>query len=213
MYVLIHDILPILLVCCGVLGVLLAAEFIRLKQRKPTEFQRKFVHIMVGCFAATWPLYLHWWQIQLLSLLAVGIVLLSKQLMIFRSIFGVKRHTWGELFFAAVIGILALITHDPAVFALAMLQMSIADGFAALIGIHFGKSTQYKVFGNIKSVVGTLAFFAISAGLLLAYSHFATPLTLTHIVLLALGVSALENLGVRGFDNLFVPIVIALALS
>lgn len=213
MQFLLRDILPILVVCCIVLVILLLAELIRLKQKKATEGQRKFVHILVGCLAAGGPYFLEWWQIQTLGVLMLAVVLLAKQLGIFRSIFGVKRHTWGELLFALVFILLPFLTHDPAVFALAVLHMSLADGFAALLGIRYGKSSQYKVFGNTKSIVGTMTFFIISIGLLTAFSYLATPLALHQILLLATLVTALENVGVRGFDNFLVPMALVVALS
>lgn len=212
MFVLLRDILPILVACCVVLMILLLAEFIRLKQKKATEGQRKFVHILVGCLAAGSPYLLEWWQIQALGVLMLAVVLFAKHFGIFRSIFGVKRHTWGELLFAMVFIMVPALTHDPAVFALAMLHMSLADGFAALLGIRYGKSSQYKVFGNTKSLVGTMTFFIISLGLIATYSYLTTPLAVHQIALLALLATSLENVGVRGFDNFLVPLAIALIL-
>lgn len=213
MFVLLRDILPILVACCVVLVILLVAEFIRLRQKKATEGQRKFVHVLVGCLAAGSPYLLEWWQIQALGAMMLVVVLFAKRFGIFRSIFGVKRHTWGELLFALVFIMVPALTHDPAVFALAVLHMSLADGFAALLGIRYGKRTQYRVFGNVKSVVGTLTFLVISLGLITAYSYLAAPLAVHQIVLLALLATSLENVGVRGFDNFLVPLAIALILG
>lgn len=213
MFILFRDILPILVACCAVLVILLMAEFIRLRQKKATEGQRKFVHILVGCLAAGSPYVLEWWQIQALGAMMLLVVLAAKHFGIFRSIFGVKRHTWGELLFALVFILLPVLTHDPAVFALAVLQMSLADGFAALLGIRYGKSSQYTVFGNTKSLIGTMTFFIISLGLLTVYSYLAAPLAVHQIALLALLVTGLENIGVRGFDNFLVPIALVLALG
>jgi len=209
---LLRDILPLVVVSSCIFLILVIGELIRLKQRRVTEFQRKFIHILVGSFIATWPWYLEWWQIQLMSVAFVAVVLLAQHLKIFRSIFGVQRHTWGEVLFGAVVGILTLLTNEPAVFAVAMLHMSLADGFAALFGIKFGRRNQYRVFGNIKSIVGTLSFFAISVGLLLAYGWYAEPLTVVHILQISTLVTLLENVGVRGFDNMLVPVTITLVL-
>jgi len=209
---LLRGILPLVIVSSCIFVVLIIGELIRLKQRRVTEFQRKFIHILVGSFIATWPWYLDWWQIQLMSVAFVVIVLFSQHLKIFRSIFGIQRHTWGEVLFGSVVGILTLLTNDPMVFAVAMLHMSVADGFAALFGIKFGRHTQYRVFGNVKSVVGTVSFFAISVGILTLYSTLGTPLSIAHLLELSLLVTLLENVGVRGFDNILVPVAIALVL-
>lgn len=181
---------------------------------KPTELSRKFIHITVGCFVAFWPFILTWNQIIFLSTAFVVVVLVSKYLHIFRAIHSVQRPTWGELFFALAVGLVAMVTHHKGVYAAALLQMSLADGLAAIVGMRYGKNNQYKVFGSTKSVVGTLTFFVISTALLLGYAQFAVnDITLMYILALAATTSLLENIGVYGLDNLLVPLFIAFALN
>jgi dolichol kinase len=177
------------------------------------EVSRKFVHITVGSFVAFWPLFLSWRQIELLSAAFVAGVLVSQQLGIFKAIHSVQRPTWGEVFFGASVGLVALTTHNPAIYAVALLHMSLADGLAAIFGVKFGASNAYQVFGHRKSVVGTLAF-AVTSALILAvfawHQHIGFHLSFVPLIL---GAAIIENLAVRGFDNLLIPLLVAFVLS
>ena len=177
------------------------------------EFSRKFVHITVGSFVAFWPFFLSWRQIQLLSVAFLAGVVISKYLNLFQAIHSVQRPTWGELFFAVSVGIITLMTQDKWVYTAALLQMALADGLAAIIGVRFGNRRRYKVTGQPKTVVGTLTFFVVSFCILLAYVHFSgVALPLGYVLFTAALASLLENLAVRGFDNLLVPLLVALLL-
>jgi len=125
------------------------------KQKLHTEFARKFVHITVGSFVAFWPFFLSWQEIRLLSVAFLVVVGISKYLNVFRAIHTVQRPTWGELFFAMAVGTITFITHDKWIYTTALLQMSLADGFAAVIGTRWGQRFRYIVFGHAKSILGT----------------------------------------------------------
>ncbi len=197
-----------------VFALLLVNEIWWRTHPKRSELSRKFVHITVGCFVAVWPFFLSWNQIIFLSVAFVVVVGISKYFHIFRAIHSVQRPTWGELFFALAVGIVAMATHHKGVYAAALLQMSLADGLAAIVGQRYGKANQYKVFGSVKSVAGTLTFFAVSLALLLGYAHYSvTDITLIYMVALAAATSLIENVGAYGLDNLLVPLFVALALN
>ena len=183
--------------------------------RKPhDEFSRKFIHISVGSFAAFWPYFLSWNTILLLSAAFIVVVTVSLKLGVFKAIHAVERPTWGEICFAGAVGLLALITREPAIYAVALLHMGLADGVAALVGTAYGKKNSYKVYGHTKSIAGSLAFLAVSLTLLIGYATVAsTPLNPAVLVLLAMGATALENVSVRGLDNLVIPVFVASALT
>lgn len=195
-----------------VLVVLFINELWWRKRRPHSELSRKFVHIVVGTFIAFWPFLMNWQQIKLFSLAFVLAVAVSKYFNIFSAIHSVTRPTWGEVCFALSVGVLAFLAPEPEVYAAALLHMSLADGLAALVGVRFGLSNRYTVFGHAKSIIGTMAFFVVSLVILGVYSYVAAaPFTLS-LVWLAAGAALLENLAVRGLDNLFVPILIAIIL-
>jgi phytol kinase len=206
--------MPLILTIFAVLCILLLSEYWYHRHPQPNELSRKFVHITVGTFVAFWPFFLSWNQIVFLSgAFLVGIIA-SKYLKIFQAIHSVQRPTWGEIFFAVAVGIIAFVTQSKGIYAAALLQMSLADGLAAIVGLRFGAGSRYKVFSSTKSVAGTLTFFVISLTLLVGYSIVTEAyLPLAFLVLLAAGTSLVENLGVKGLDNIMVPLLIAYMLS
>jgi phytol kinase len=178
-----------------------------------TEFGRKFIHVTVGGFVAFWPFFLSWRQIEILSVAFSLVVVASKYLRLFQAIHSVQRPTWGELFFAVAVGSVALVTHDKWIYAAALMQMALADGLAAIIGVQYGNRLKYLVFKHPKSVAGTLTFFVVSTSILLAYGHWSgQSLTASYILVVSLMATALENVAVWGLDNLLVPLLVATLL-
>lgn len=177
------------------------------------EFGRKFVHISVGSFVAFWPFFLSWTEIRWLSLAFLVVVSLSHYFKVFHAINSVQRPTYGEVFFALTVGLLTLVTHNKAIYATAILQMSLADGLAAVIGTHYGRENKYHLLGHTKSVAGTAAFFVVSLAILIGYAMWsASGLSVTIVVFGALMAAALENIASFGLDNILVPLFIAFLL-
>ena len=197
-----------------VLVLLCLSEIWWRKTKIHGEVSRKFVHVTVGSFVAFWPFFLSWHEIELLSLVFLICVAISKYLNIFKAIHSVQRPTWGELYFAIAVGSVAFITHNQWIYMTALLQMSLADGLAAIVGTHYGKKQKYLVFGQVKSVIGSLMFLIISLALLITYMQVSgAQINLFSMVILAIGATIIENLGILGLDNLFVPLLIAVALN
>lgn len=196
-----------------VAALLLLNEYLWRKHKKHNEFNRKFIHIVVGSFVAFWPYFLSWnWILGLsvIFLLAVGV---SKYFNVFKAIHAVTRPSLGELFFAIAVGAVALITHDKAVYAIALLHMSLADGLAAVMGVRYGKKTRYRVLGSEKSVIGTLSFFVVSVALLSVYAiAMGASWPVEYLPVIALVATGLENVGVYGSDNLLAPVFVAVVL-
>ena len=141
------------------------------------------------------------------------VLLATKYLKVFQAINSVQRATWGEATFASAIFVVALITNNKWIYTTAILQMSIADGLAALIGVRFGKKYSYLVFNHTKSIIGTFTFFLVSAIILTGYAHFAhVHLSLPFILTVSLISCAFENIAVYGLDNIIVPLLITLLL-
>lgn len=194
--------------------ILVFSEWLARAKQIHAELTRKLVHVAVGSFVAFWPFFLSWRQIEILSLAFFVVVSLSVKLNIFRSIHAVKRNMTGELLFAIVIGLLAAISTTKWVFMAAMLHLSIADGLAAVIGLGWGDTNAYKVFGKTKSIAGSSAFLVCSYLILIAYGLFAGSSTSFFTILwLPILATAAENLAVQGTDNLVMPMLIALVLT
>lgn len=179
------------------------------KQKKHSELSRKFVHITVGSFVAFWPYFLSWDTIRLLSLAFLLVVGLSKYFGIFKAIHSVTRPTWGEVYFALAVGLVTLVTNRPAVYAVALLQMSLADGLAAVVGTKYGRGNEYKVIGMEKSLAGSSTFLITSYVLLLSLAVFSVPVSIIACLGIAIVATAAENVAGVGLDNLVVPLLVA----
>jgi dolichol kinase len=59
-----------------------------------------------------------------------------------------------------------------------MLHVALADGFAAIIGTKYGRAWAYKVFGQTKTIIGSMTFWVVSLcilGIGLLFAHDLIP--------------------------------------
>jgi len=207
--------ITVLLSLGAIFLILILSELLWNSKKLNGETGRKFVHITVGSFVAFWPFYMGFHTIQLISVAFLIVVIASRYLKIFHAVHVADRKTWGDVMFAVGIGLAAIFTKTDWIFMAAILHLSLADGLAALMGKKFGKTNRYKVLGHEKSVVGTLTFIEVSVaiiGIVLIYGPFASVNLFPTIIWLPLAAAALENVGIYGLDNVFVPILITLSL-
>jgi dolichol kinase len=195
--------LAVILSLLIVLAVLLIDEFLWRRKLVHGELKRKLVHIVVTAFVAFWPWIMSWKAIQLIGIAMVLVLLLNRQLKILHYLGGIRQKTYGEVFLAL---------------AIAMLHVALADGFAAIIGTKFGKSWQYKVFSQPKTVIGSMTFWITSLcilGLGLLSAHDAIPVSHYSVLLIVLPpiLTVVENLASFGTDNLAIPVVTIIALQ
>jgi len=199
----------------AILVILFILVFVEILWRTHTvrgELSRKLIHILVGTFIAFWPFFMPFSDIQKISIALLIVIILSWRFSIFEGIHKVNRRTYGELFYPIGIGLSATLTHDKWVFAAAILHMSLADGLATIIGLRYGKTNNYKVYGQVKSIAGTLTFFVVSA-LITLWFLYATPQnwpmsTYAVVVFLPLTATFIENIAPLGSDNFFVPMFV-----
>jgi phytol kinase len=193
--------------------VLLVSEFGWRKHILNDEVGRKFVHIIVGSFVAFWPYYLDWGQIRTLSVAFLGVVIISNYLRLFHAIHSVQRPTYGEACFALTVGLLTTIVHSKTAYAVALLEMSLADGLAAIVGTRFGGRNGYHVLGHKKSIIGTATFMLVSVLLLVGYAHHATGIAVSWMLAITVVSAGLENVAPMGLDNLLVPLFVGWMLT
>ena len=178
------------------------------------EWARKFVHTAIGVFVATWPFYLSWDTIRIISILLFIGFIVAMHAKLFRSIGGIARLSFGEVLFALMIGFLTLFSQTKGIYAVAILHLALADSAAAVTGVRWGKSTRYRVLGQTKSLVGSSAFLAVSLALCIGFGVLHPGVVpLGGIVTISLSATALEIIGVYGLDNVIVPLLVAVALS
>jgi dolichol kinase len=167
--------LAVILSLFGVLAVLLLDEFLWRKKIIHGELKRKLVHITVTAFVAFWPWIMSWKAIQLIGIAMVLVLLVNRQIKILHYLGGIRQQTYGDVFLALAVTTTALLTDVKIFYAVAMLNVALADGLAAIIGTKFGANWKYKVFGQTKSVIGSMTFWTVSVcvlggGLLAAYN-------------------------------------------
>ena len=188
------------------------------KDRKiSNETARKIIHITHGVYVATWPFFVGWRSVILLELAFLALVAFARIFKIFGSQRAVARLSWGEFFYPLGVILLVLTNQPRWVFVLAVLHLALADAFAALVGIRYGKGNRYKVFGQTKSVAGTIAFFVtsvilVSLTFIMVPSHI-TSATTTVLILMPITTTLIENIGVYGVDNLLIPLAVALLFN
>lgn len=206
----------ILIASAGTGILLVVGELLWQKKILKGEYARKFVHITTATFAAFWPLFMTRQQIAAMSLLFVVVLAVVKQLNIFKSIRSIQRTTYGELWYALGIGACAVLFKDNGIYAIAVLHMALADGFAAIVGVSMAhKAKKFKYRGALKTIEGSLTFLAISFFLNAFYWLFLTPnsfnVDMTAIVPVYSLISAsilmiVEIISPRGSDNVIIPL-------
>ena len=203
-----------LLLVIGLIFVLiLISEYLWRIKKTNTELTRKFIHMSVGIVIAFCPYILSWIQLGILAALFLIVVFAARTAKLFGSIHKIDRKSYGDLFFAAAILIVMAITHDKLIFSIAILHLGLADGLAAVVGTSYGKKSRYKVLNQAKSVAGSLAFYLCSLilivfFLLASHDHGAW----LAVIWLPVAATIFENVSVYGFDNITVPVLVALSL-
>ncbi len=192
------------------LAVLTISEFIRKRVTVDNEYSRKTYHIVHAVLIGLAPFFVSYQVIIGLELLLLVEMIVIRRFNLLHWLHSVGRVSWGDLFTVAGVVLVSLINPDAWVFLAAMLHLGFADSIAALVGKRFGASTSYKVFGQTKSLIGSLAFYGMSViitGLALQY----TPLQAHSLIVLLLLpplVALAENVSLFGSDNFVIPVVV-----
>lgn len=203
----------------GIAFFLIAGEVLWNKKILKGEYARKFVHITSATFVAFWPLFISNLQIVIISLFFILALIITKKLKLFKSIRSIKRASYGEIWYALGIAVSAFLFKEPEVFAVAVLTMALADGFAAVVGVSLKKKAgAFTINGQQKSLAGTLTFMVIA--FLINFIYWATagneflpsPLNgWAFISMLAFGISSIlalaELVSPKGSDNIIVPVL------
>lgn len=214
--------LPKLIFALAPVGiVLLVSEVLWRKKVIRGEAARKFIHVLAGCWMAFWPLYVPFDGIFILGCVALTLLIYSRVTNLFHAIYGVKRKTFGDLFFAVAIIISAFLAQADWIFTVSILFLSLADGGAALAGKTWGKGKEYLVFGKKslqKTPIGSLVFLllcyvSLGVGWFMGGDNFMTEDVLRTFVFLPLIATALENTMPYGIDNLVTPLSATVILN
>jgi phytol kinase len=203
-----------LLLILVALAILLTTEFIRKRFRVRNESMRKTYHLVHGVLFGVAPFFVSYPVIIAIELILLVEMFIVRRFNLLPWLYEVGRLSWGDVFTVGGVLTICLLHPDKWVFLAAMLHLAFADSLAALIGRRYGASTSYKVFSQKKSLIGSLAFFAVSFILTLGALNF-TPLEyvpLSLVLLLPPIVTLAENVSIYGSDNFVIPVVVVLLL-
>ena len=175
------------------------------------ELTRKVVHIGSGNV-----ILLAWWfdisrsVIVCAAIIAAAIAIISYLVPILPSIESVGRKSFGTLFYAISMGILAACfwQDTPQYAVIGILTMAWGDGMAAIVGQRFGKH-KYRVWDINKSWEGSLAMavaaFVVAIAILYSTQGNSWQIWTISLVVACISTFA-EAFSKVGVDNLTVPL-------
>ena len=185
---------------------------LKLKLIQPLT-SRKIIHIGVS----------HWWLVAIVFFTNVWAALVVPVTFIFINAAALKMkfftamddpsrsHNFGTVYFPISLTILTALCWGGvlpiAVGGAAILVLGWSDGLAAIVGrtMHIG---EFQIWGRTKSIPGIITMLLSSIAVLLAFN-----ISIFTVAWLAPLVTLVELFTPLGFDNLSVPMVVAVALG
>jgi dolichol kinase len=206
-----HELIAAALIGAGFLTVFALAEVWKRAAEPPVEWTRKFVHFFGGLLAATFPwVFSHRGTVVALALVFAAIIWGTRRFGLLQSVHGVERRSEGGLFYPLAVLVVFMVGHDrPVFYLIAILVLVVSDTLAALLGSTYGRQ-MYTVESDRRSLEGSAVFFLttfLATHLPLVLMAGVDPMLSVLIGLqVAIIVTQLEAISLRGNDNLLVPI-------
>ena len=194
----------------GFIVLFAAADLVRYVTKRP-EPGRKLAHVGTGLLSLCFPLvFYESWPVYLMCGAFVIMLVASQRRGFWEGINGVERKTHGSVAFPLAVAALWWVSgalHHPAVYALPIGVLALADPAAALVGQNL-PIRRFRVFQAERSIGGTAAFFTVAllASGTLAYLGLAPSATVGVTVAVAAATTVAELLSQRGWDNFWIPI-------
>lgn len=199
----INDIIGLAFVYFYVVILILISEKVL---NKYPRFSRKFLHIMVGNVLFILPIFDTAWVMTFLAaapFIPLTFLMSPHSPLHIKDKISTSGHGLGLVYYAISWTILAFFFfNQPWVIAVGIAAMSYGDGVASLIGERYGK-TKYNIFGDEKSIEGSMAMFLvliITLGVVLKY--YAIPINYPILILVSLVATIFEGITPKGLDNL-----------
>ena len=198
------------------LSILFSATFIY-KSFRPNnkELLRKIIHIGVGPLIPIAKfLEINQNLAQYMAALVSILVLINYVYRLFPIIEDIDRKSFGTLFYC--LSLFILITFfwdkDPLSLFAGVFIMTLGDGLAGLLGKNL-KSKTWIIFNQKKSLIGTTTMFLVSLIITGSLAYFGNHEISFFLPLIALLATTVEQFSIAGIDNLFVPIISAIAFN
>lgn len=169
-------------------------------------YTRKFVHIYVSL---VWIIMYYYFKdsyhiiIPPLTFILINYISYKKN--IFKGM--EEKESLGTIYYPISIFIMALLTYINNEFypyyAIALFCMALGDGIAPIIANKF----KSKIIYNNKTIFGTLTVFIISIIITIIFNYyFELSFDILKILLIGLSAAILELIGIKGLDNLTLPL-------
>lgn len=181
------------------------------------EASRKYIHILLSnwwLIAVAFFDNMFWAIIPPIAFVVINYISYKFDVIKVMERDGENKESLGTVYFAfSLIPLVILsfgITNNPMIGMVGFFIMTYGDGFAAIVGKTI-KSKQYKIFGDTKSIAGSVVMFVTSLIItvgIFAYSN--TELLLIKAIVISLIATILEAISAKGTDNLTVPIITSL---
>lgn len=191
--------------------------FAKVFEKIGKEVSRKFVHIALGnwwiiamCFFENWI----WASILPFLFIIINYISYKKDLISVME--RDKKDGLGTVYYAISLFIIAIVTfgiiNKPEIGLCSIFIMAYGDGFAAIIGKKI-KSLEYKIGDTKKTLAGSATMFLISFLIIAIYLCMVnSPLWFIKSLVISLVLTIIEAVGIKGTDNIIVPIVSMLLL-
>lgn len=211
----------------NIIGIVISYLFIvmiiviaKLFEKVGKEASRKFIHIMLSNW---WFLAMYffdspiWASIVPLSFVLINAISYQKNLIQVMEREGDKKDGLGTVYYALSLFILAIYTFGilkrPEIGLCAVLVMGYGDGLAGIVGKTV-KSMPYHIGKTKKTIAGSSTMFFVSFCILAIFlCSIHSELWVLKSILIAISVTALEAISVKGTDNIVVPIYTAFILT
>ena len=198
------------------LSFLFSVTFIyKLYRPNNKELLRKIIHIGVGPLIPLAKfLEINQNLAQYIAAVISILVLFNYVYRLFPIIEDIDRKSFGTLFYCLSLFILISFfwDKDPSSLFAGVFIMTFGDGLAGLLGKNF-KSKKWIIFNQKKSLIGTTTMFIVSLIIVGSLAYFGSHQISFFLPLIALLATIVEQFSIAGIDNLFVPIVSAIAFN
>ena len=197
--------------------IIVAAKFF---EKAGKEASRKFIHIMLSNW---WFLAMYffdnviWASIVPLSFVVINYLSYKKDLIKVMEREEENKDGLGTVYYAISLFLIAIYTFGiikrPEVGLCAILIMGYGDGLAAIIGRSV-RSYPYKIGKTKKTIAGSSTMLFISFFIMAIFlASISSPMWLLKSILLAICVTIIEAVSIKGTDNLTVPVLACLLLT
>lgn len=186
---------------------LLLTELTHRKRRalKP-ETSRKISHVGSATVVLILTTFLSLGEIAVIAGGFCALMIVARLNKVWKSLYGVSRSTWGEIFFPLGVLLTALIATSTEEFICAIAVLGLSDTAAAIVGSRRGAK---KIGKTNKTFDGSLSFALVTALVFLITR--AMPFTASVIAVFI--ITLVEFVSPYGLDNITIPVGVVVLIN